>query len=50
MDLALSSTSVMVPALSTSVDRGRNSASLQISDQVGAVMRAWGLSPVPAVQ
>ncbi|WP_341393666.1 MFS transporter [Arthrobacter sp. G119Y2] len=37
MGLALSSTSVMVLALSTSVDRGRNSASLQISDQVGAV-------------
>jgi MFS family permease len=37
MGLALSSTSVMVLALSTSADRGRNSASLQISDQVGAV-------------
>ncbi|WP_104160587.1 MFS transporter [Arthrobacter sp. ZGTC212] len=37
MGLALSSTSVMVLALSTSADRGRNSASLQISDQLGAV-------------
>lgn len=37
MGLALSSTSVMVLAMSTSADRGRNSASLQISDQVGAV-------------
>lgn len=37
MGLALSSTSVMVLELSTSADRGRNSASLQISDQVGSV-------------
>ena len=37
MGAALSSTSVMVLDASSAADRGRNSASLQLSDQVGAV-------------
>ena len=37
MGAALSSTSVLVLDASSAADRGRNSASLQLSDQVGAV-------------
>lgn len=37
MGAALSSTSVMVLDASSAADRGRNSASLQLADQVGAV-------------
>jgi MFS family permease len=46
MGLALSTTSVMVLNLSTPEDRGRNSASLQLSDILGSVIGTAGAGTV----